>query len=94
MTTQFYADKVNSQFSKRKSHYVSLNKRLRESFKEPWQKMMLESAIEEFKIRNPNLKKFKQLKLCRALKGKLSLFEIDTTLQRVLNLRHLIIGIR
>lgn len=83
-----YANKVNSQFTKRASHYVNIKRRLKDSTKDPWQQMMVASAIREFKLRNPNLTKFKDLQLCRAIPVNMNDIEIDITLQRLLDIRH------
>jgi len=86
--TQTYADKVNSQFHKSKSHYVSLPRRLRDSVQDPWHKSILASAESEFRNSNPNIKSWNDFRLCRSIPVALDLIEIDTTLQRMLNLTH------
>lgn len=88
LQTQFYADKVNGQFHKNKSHYISLAKRLNDAVNEPWKQTILNDAVVNFKSKNPNIKKWKDFTFCAAQITTLDKIEIDITLQRMLDLIH------
>ena len=81
-----YAEKVNSQYSEDQSFWLSLKERLKDRLSERV-RFALESAIEEFKNRNPNISKFSDLSLCQAAITTLDKLVIDTTIQRPLNIR-------
>jgi len=84
----FYADQVNAQFKKSQSHYVGLAQRLASYQIEAWQIAVLDDAIARFKQRHPKLKKWAELKFCKALSAAMDLIDIDITLQRVLDIVH------
>lgn len=87
--TQLYADKVNSQFHKSQSHYVSLAERLRSSIGEEfWKQSLLEDSIDNFRSLNPQIKTWNDLTLCSAQQTTLDLIDIDITLQRLYDLIH------
>lgn len=80
-----HADKVNSQFTKSQSHYVTLTQRLRSVTEgETYLQSTLENAIDDFRDRNPQYKKWSDITLCSAQKTTLDKIAIDTTLQRLL----------
>lgn len=86
---QFYADKVNGQFHKSKSHYVNLADRLKASINgEAWKQTVLNDAIENFKSKNRNISKWGDFTFCKSVLTTFDKLEIDTTLQRMLDLNH------
>jgi hypothetical protein len=86
---QSYATSVNSRYSNTASHYVSLHQRLTDALNaSPILKQMFQQVIAEFKRRNPHIKKFKDLKLVRAIPINIKDLIIDTTIQRPLDLTH------
>lgn len=88
-TTSSYADTVNSQFYKSKSHYVGLNDRLIQSIEnDNFRKSIITASIDEFLVRNPNFNKWEDLTFCRCEKTTLDKIVIDVTLQRMLNIMH------
>jgi hypothetical protein len=83
-----YADRVNQQFDKSESHYVSIGERLETSLDPYWGQQSLQSSMTEFMIRNPQLQKWSDFKFCRALKCSISDIAIDVTLQRKFDFDH------
>ena len=84
-----YADTVNKQFYKSKSHYVSLDKRLVETIdNNEYRKSVISASVEEFLIRNPKFTKWEDFTFCRCEKTTLDKIVIDVTLQRMLNIMH------
>lgn len=82
---QTHADVINQQFNKSQSHYVNLKQRLRTVLNnETYLQSVLEDSIEDFKERNPQFTKWRDLNLCLAQKTTLDKIAIDTTLQRLL----------
>lgn len=80
-----YADKINKQFYKTQSHYISLKERLRSVVQnETYLQSVLEDSIEDFKERNPQYQKWSDINLCSAQTTTLDRIAIDTTLQRLL----------
>ena len=91
MSTKTYADKINQQFTEEASNLVSLQQRLNDALElNPVFAKMLDGAVDEFKRRNKQWKSFNDITLCNAIPAKLSDVVIDTTLQRPLNIRHII----
>lgn len=91
MSEKTYADRVNGQFKQCTSNFVSLQKRLIEALElNPVFNNMLDGAVDEFKRRNKSWKSFSDLSLCQAIPATLDKVLIDTTLQRPLNIRHII----
>ena len=91
MTAKTYADKINQQFTEEASNLVTLQRRLTDAQElNPVFAKMLDGAVDEFKRRNKQWKSFKDMTLCNAIPAKLSEVVIDTTLQRPLNIRHII----
>ena len=84
-----YADKINQQFFKSKSQYVSLEKRLLDTIgNEKFRRTLVSSSIEEFLNRNPQFTQWSDFTFCRCEKTTLDKIVIDITLQRLLNLLH------
>lgn len=85
-----YADIVNSQFHKSKSHYVTLAERLNNAVDtDEWKKALLDDAKEYFKSRlNKHIKKWSDVVLCRSEMTLMSKIEIDVTLQRLFDIEH------
>ena len=84
-STPLYADKINQQFYKTQSHYVTLKERLRSVVaNETYLQSVLDDSIEDFKERNPQYKKWSDITLCSAQTTTLDKIAIDTTLQRLL----------
>lgn len=87
-TTQWYADKVNSQFHKSQSHYVSLDERLKNSTNETWKQTILADAVENFKEQHFNITQWQDFTFCSANVTTLNNIKIDITLQRMLDVVH------
>jgi len=84
-----HADIVNSQFTKSKSHYVSLPERLKNTVDGvEWKQALLADAKEYFKARFQTLKKWSSVTLCRSEMAFMSKIEIDVTLQRLFDIEH------
>lgn len=91
MSELTFATKKNRQYSQAGSVFVTLQKRLNEALDlNPVFKNMLDGAVDEFKRRNKDWKTFSDMSLCAAIPATLDQVEIDTTLQRPLNVRHII----
>lgn len=85
----FYADKVNQQFHKSVSQYVSIPQRLKQTIgNSSYYQSIVEDSVQEYKRRNPNVTKWWDLVLCGALTTTLDKIVIDITLQRMLVLFH------
>lgn len=86
-----YADQFNAQYVKSESHFVDLATRFQQ-FCDENKAVEFRMMSREFRRRNPHFKEIQDLKkrLCRGLQGKLSQIEIDTTMQRLLDLEHVI----
>lgn len=84
-----YADKINQQFYKSKSHYVSLEKRLIDSVDtDKYKKAIITAAVDEFRVRNPHIANWEDFTFCRCETTTLDKIVIDVTLQRMLNVVH------
>jgi len=82
---------VNDQYLKSQSHYVTLQERLKEALAtSPVFIGQLTAMVDEFKRRNTAWKRFVDLQLCEAIQVPMDKILIDTTLQRSLNLRHVL----
>ena len=90
---QSYADRVNSKFANRKSHYVDLKQRWNDTLAQfsvniqNTIRSALNSAIMVFENRYTGINSFTdpRFKLCRAERARLSDIIIDVTMQRQLN---------
>jgi hypothetical protein len=87
-----YCDIVNSRYQQNASFYQNLKDRLNSTLlalppsAQKYKRYMLSEAIKEFQRRYPSITKFKQLRLCKAEKVKLSQIIIDDTMQRKLDI--------
>jgi hypothetical protein len=87
-----YCDTVNARYSVNSSTFHNLKERLNHTLNhlppdaKRYKLFMLGEAIKEFQRRFPNTTKFKQLRLCKSQKAKLSQIIIDDTMQRKLDL--------
>lgn len=91
MKLQTYAEKFNGQYAKSDSHFVDLATRFQQ-FCDESKAIEFRMMSREFKRRNPDFKSLSDVKqrLCRGLQGMLSQIEIDTTMQRLLSLEHVL----
>jgi hypothetical protein len=86
---QSYADTINQQFYKSKSHYVSLDQRLVDTIgNDRYRKTVVSESVNEFLTRNPNFSTWSDFKFCRCEQTTLDKIVIDITLQRMLNIIH------
>tara|TARA_B100000676_G_C18042867_1_gene826089 strand:+ start:416 stop:1543 length:1128 start_codon:yes stop_codon:yes gene_type:complete len=87
-----HADIVNEQYNHKESNFVSLQTRITEAFKlAPKFEAQLEAVIEEFKRRNKgNWSSFNDMALVKAIPVDFSKILIDSTMQRPLNMRHVL----
>jgi hypothetical protein len=86
-----HAQSVNARYIKSVSHFVTLQSRLNDALKHaPIFVNMLTAMVAEFKRRNAHWKTFTELGLCRAIMVPMDRILIDTTMQRSLNLRHVL----
>ena len=84
-TANDYADRINQQFSRQQSHYVTLKQRLRSVVEnETYLQSVLADSVEDFKERNPHYNNWSDIILCSAQTTTLDKIIIDTTLQRLL----------
>ena len=86
-----YAEQFNSQYAKSDSHFVDLAERF-DSFCDESEAIEFRMMSREFRRRHPEFKEIQDIKkrLCRGMQGKLSQIEIDVTMQRLLNLNHVL----
>ena len=87
-----HADIVNEQYNHKESNFVSLQTRITEAFKlAPKFEAQLEAVVEEFKRRNKdNWSSFKEMELVQAIPVDFSKILIDSTMQRPVNMRHVL----
>lgn len=89
MTT--HAELINGQYNQSASNFVTLQERLNEALsKAPVFVNMLTAMVSEFIRRNPKWKQFADLHLCKAVQVSMDKILIDTTMQRSVNLRHIL----
>ena len=84
-----YADQANSFYNQKESHFVSLRERLIESLGLVFEPL-LDRMVDEFKRRHKQWKKFSDLNLCRSIQVPMDKILIDTTMQRQVNLNHIL----
>jgi len=86
-----YAEQFNAQYAKSDSHFVDLAERF-DSFCDESEAIEFRMMSREFRRRHPEFKEIQDIKkrLCRGRQGKLSEIEIDVTMQRLLNLNHVL----
>jgi hypothetical protein len=87
MTT--YADKANSFYNQKESHFISLRERLVESLGDTFEPL-LDRIAEEFKRRHTQWEQFTDLQICQAIMVPMDKILIDTTMQRKVNLQHIL----
>ena len=85
----FYADRINSNYKLSNSHFVDLGSRLRYYSKRNYAQK-LAGTVDEWKGRRPDIKQWEDLKLCKALSTSLDKILVDTTMQREINMDHVI----
>ena len=91
MTTITHAQTINGRYLKSTSHFVSLQQRLADALKSsPVFVNMLTAMVDEFKRRHADWAKFSDMKLCEAIQVTMDKILIDSTMQRSLNLRHVL----
>ena len=91
MTAVSHAQTINNRYLKSTSHFVTLQQRLSDALKSsPIFVNMLTGMLNEFKRRHSDWGKFLDLKLCEAIMVSMDKILIDTTMQRNLNLRHVL----
>jgi hypothetical protein len=86
-----HAQIINEQYLKSGSHFVTLQERLNEALKHsPMFVGLIAGVVDEFKRRHKEWKKFADLELCKAVQVTMDKILIDTTMQRSLNLYHIV----
>ena len=86
-----HAQIVNEQYLQADSHFVSLQQRLTDALNQsPVFNNLLTAMVVEFKRRNSFWQKFADLELCKAIMVPMDRILIDTTMQRNINLRHIL----
>jgi hypothetical protein len=87
-----YAQAKNARFSSTKSNIVSIAKRWKETYNAlpSYQQRLVDSSLEsakaEFRRRNPNIKRWADMKLAEAKSVLMSAVQIDGTMQRQLDI--------
>jgi hypothetical protein len=84
-----YAKKANSFYTKTTSHFVNLRERFVESVGDTFEPL-IDRMVEEFKRRHDQWKKFADMEICRAIMVPMDKILIDTTMQRQVNLKHIL----
>jgi len=91
MTALTHAQIVNGRYLNSTSNFISLQQRLNEALKfAPMFAPMLVAVVDEFKRRHTEWQKFVDLQLCEAIQVAMDKILIDTTMQRSLNMRHIL----
>jgi hypothetical protein len=91
MTAKTHAQIVTQHYLNGQSNFISLQQRLNEALKfSPVFVSMLTAMVDEFKRRHSEWTKFIDLELCKAIMVPMDRILIDTTMQRSLNLRHVL----
>ena len=91
MTAKTHAEIINEQYLKSDSHFVTLRERLNDALKTaPLYTGLLTGVVDEFKRRHKDWNVFTDLLLCKAIMVPMDKILIDTTMQRSLNLRHVL----
>ena len=91
MTQVSHAQTINGRYLKSTSHFITLQQRLSDALKAaPIFVNMLTAMVDEFKRRHTEWTKFDDLALCKAIMVPMDKILIDTTMQRSLNLRHVL----
>ena len=91
MTQLSHAQIVNARYKNKASHFVTLQDRLNAALKHaPMYAALLTGVVDEFKRRHKEWTKFAELQLCKAIQVGMDKILIDTTMQRPVNLRHIL----
>ena len=91
MTALTHAQIVNGRYLNSTSNFISLQQRLNEALKfAPMFTPMLVAVVDEFKRRHTEWQQFVDLELCQAIQVAMDKILIDTTMQRSLNMRHIL----
>ena len=92
-----HAQKINSLYDVAESNFVTLQERLEKALaKAPFFKSQLEAVVDEFRRRNcspPTVRgwtKFADINLCQAIQVPFNKIQIDETMQREVNMRHIL----
>ena len=92
-----HAQKINDLYDVSESNFVTLQERLEKAIaKSPQFKAQLEAVVDEFRRRNcmPPCERgwtqFEDIKLCTAIQVSMDCILIDETMQRELNMRHIL----
>lgn len=90
MSQKTHAETINARYLKSNSHFITLQQRLNDALKSsPIYVNMLTAMVTEFKRRHKEWTKFEDLNLCKAIQVHMDKILIDTTMQRNLNMRHI-----
>jgi hypothetical protein len=84
-----YANKINAFYNQGQSHFVTLRERLVESLGNNFEPL-LDRVVDEFKRNHKSLTKYSDLQLCKAIMVSMNKILIDTTMQRQVNLNHIL----
>lgn len=91
MSQKTHAEIVNERYLTSDSHFITLQQRLSDALKAaPIYVNMLTAMVDEYKRRYKQWVKFADLNLCKAIMVPMDKILIDTTMQRNLNLRHVL----
>lgn len=91
MTQKTHAQIINERYLKSDSHFITLQQRLADALKSaPVFGPAITAMVDEFKRRHTEWTKFEDLALCKAIMVPMDKILIDTTMQRSLNLRHVL----
>lgn len=91
MSQKTHAEIVNERYLTSDSHFITLQQRLSDALKAaPIYVNMLTAMVDEYKRRHKQWVKFADLNLCKAIMVPMDKILIDTTMQRNLNLRHVL----
>jgi len=87
-----HASIINQQYEQVESNFVTLENRLDEALKTaPYFTAQLTAVVDEFKRRNKDKwKVFNDLNLCKSIPAEANKILIDSTMQRALNIRHIL----
>ena len=92
-----HAIKVNNLYEVAESNFVTLQQRLEKALaKAPFFRSQLEAVVDEFRRRNCNpptargWTKFSDINLCSAISVSFDKILIDETMQREVNMRHIL----
>ena len=91
MTQLTHAQIVNARYKNKASHFVTLQDRLNAALKHaPLFAGLLTGIVDEFKRRHKDWTTWTDMHLCQAIQVGMDRILIDTTMQRPVNLRHIL----